>query len=230
MSLGIHVVPCTQWRVSLGTQDVLSLQSFERMVGLVCVHMTGRRCGERQAACGRCSELLLAEFVRLAAYGSSERDLRRKLLSPRPLRHLHLARTLAQQARWAARLGAPRSTRPRDLEGFGTGRVGGMARGVAAWHASPRDPYPSPRWGRGSARSACGRRGSRRHAATTRSAEHTVRTSSACSTLANLQPACGASACKSGLAVSITWGQPAGALHKVSSSLDSFALTYSVLI
>lgn len=141
-------------------------------------HMTGRRRGERQAACGRCSELLLAEFVRLAAYGSSERDLRRKLLSPRPIRRLHLACTIAQQARRAARLGAPRTPRPGDLEGLGTGRVGGTVHGVAAWHASPRDPYPSPRWGRGSARSAQDRRGSPRHVAATRAAEYAVRTPS----------------------------------------------------
>ena len=135
----------------------------------------GCRCGGRQAACNRHSELLLADFVRLAAFGSSERDLRKKLLSPGPVRRLHLARTLAQQARLAAKTGAPSAVRPEDLEGFGTGHTGGMVHGLVAWHASPRDPYPSPRWGRGSARSARNRHGSPRHAASARSAEHTVR-------------------------------------------------------
>ena len=70
-------------------------------------------------------------------------------------------------------------------------------RGVAAWHASPRDPYPSPRWGRGSGRSTRNRRGSPCHVASTRSVASTVRTPSEASyCLASLQPACGAAACK----------------------------------
>ena len=165
-------------------------------------------------ACGRCSELLLAEFVRLAAYGSSERDLRRKLLSPRLLRRLHLARTLAQQARQAAKLGVPRAMQPKDLEGLGTGRTGGVVHGVAAWHASPRDPYPSPRWGRGSGRSTRNRRGSPCHVASTRSVVSTVRTPSEASYyLASLQPACGGLQHARGrFAVRVIWAQPVGAL------------------